>query len=201
MTDEQRIQLKELRGMNDPQFSMSDANARDIELLRASVSSILGKIGEITSLLKRIDRVDGIQKSVESTNEAIARLEKSHGQIAGDVYAKLEKRIPDIDSLLKKHRSETSQIIEELQKDMKISYSKMGGGTMPRFHKIETSVLVSALVYTVNNNPDWVESDGQIMVSKATDANNYGYTITGSAPLFTLTFVNPPSQPPHSFYA
>ena len=187
--------------MNDSQFSMTDANARDIESLRRSVSDLLSRIDMVLSKLKQVDEINGISQRVESTNDALARLEKNYGRMMEDINAKLEKHIPDVESLLKKHRKETDQIIEEIRDGIKLSYSKMGGGTMPRFHKIETAVLVSSLVYTVSNNPDWVESDGQIMVSKATDSNNYGYTVTGSAPSFTLTFVNPPSQPPHSFYA
>lgn len=50
--------------------------------------------------------------------------------------------------------------------------------------------------FTVANTPVWVEVSGQVMVSQSQDATNYGYTYSAG----TITFVNAPSQEPHSFY-
>ncbi len=54
--------------------------------------------------------------------------------------------------------------------------------------------------FTVKNVPVFVEVSGQVMVSSSTDANNYGYSVSGSSAPYTLTFVSPPLQNPHSFY-
>ena len=55
-------------------------------------------------------------------------------------------------------------------------------------------------VFTVQNVPVWIEVSGQVMVSKATDATNYGYTVTGSSAPYTITFLTAPAstQTPHS---
>lgn len=50
--------------------------------------------------------------------------------------------------------------------------------------------------FTVNNTPDFIEVSGQIMVSSSVDPTNYGFTILSTS----VTFVNPPTQQPHSFY-
>jgi len=54
-------------------------------------------------------------------------------------------------------------------------------------------------VFTVQNIPEFVDTSGQVNVSSTQDATNYGFVVTGSAP-YTLTFVNAPTQTPHSFY-
>ncbi len=51
-------------------------------------------------------------------------------------------------------------------------------------------------VFTVTNTPVWIEVSGQVMVSQAQDAGNYGYTYSAG----TVTFLNAPTQTPHSFY-
>ena len=53
--------------------------------------------------------------------------------------------------------------------------------------------------FTVNNIPLFVDTSGQVNVSDTQDPTNYGFVITGTGP-YTLTFVNPPTQTPHSFY-
>ncbi len=50
--------------------------------------------------------------------------------------------------------------------------------------------------FTVQNTPDFIEVSGQVMVSSSVDPTNYGYTILSTS----VTFVNPPTQTPHSFY-
>ena len=50
--------------------------------------------------------------------------------------------------------------------------------------------------FTVSNTPVWIEVSGQVMVSQAQDSGNYGYSYAGG----TVTFVNAPTQTPHSFY-
>lgn len=50
--------------------------------------------------------------------------------------------------------------------------------------------------FTVANTPVLVEESGQTMVSASDDPTNYGYTYSGG----TITFVNPPTQTPHSFH-
>lgn len=67
------------------------------------------------------------------------------------------------------------------------------------------SVNGSNTVFTVKNIPLFMDVSGQLMVSSTQDPTNYGFTITGSLPLYTITFLNPPSGPsnpqtPHSFY-
>ena len=51
-------------------------------------------------------------------------------------------------------------------------------------------------VFTVLHTPVYMEVSGQIMVSSTQDATNYGYTLAG----LTVTFVNAPTQTPHSFF-
>jgi hypothetical protein len=51
-------------------------------------------------------------------------------------------------------------------------------------------------IFTVVNTPVWIEVSGQVMVSQAQDSGNYGYTYSAG----TVTFVNAPTQTPHSFY-
>lgn len=55
-------------------------------------------------------------------------------------------------------------------------------------------------VFSVANLPIFVDTSGQVNVSQTQDATNYGFILTGSAPSFTITFVNAPTQTPHSFY-
>ena len=50
--------------------------------------------------------------------------------------------------------------------------------------------------FTVLNTPIFAEVSGQVMVSQAQDATNYGYSYSAG----TITFVNPPTQTPHTFY-
>ena len=50
--------------------------------------------------------------------------------------------------------------------------------------------------FTVVNTPVYIEVSGQGMVSQAEDSTNYGYTFSTG----TITFVNAPTQTPHSFY-
>ena len=58
----------------------------------------------------------------------------------------------------------------------------------------------SNTVFTVQNLPVFVDTSGQVNVSSTIDATNYGFVVTGSAPSYTLTFTNAPTQTPHSFY-
>lgn len=51
-------------------------------------------------------------------------------------------------------------------------------------------------VFTVSNTPIFIDTSGQVNVSMATDPTNYGYTFSSG----TITFVNAPTQTPHSFY-
>jgi hypothetical protein len=51
-------------------------------------------------------------------------------------------------------------------------------------------------VFTVQNTPLYEEVSGQVMVSSTQDPTNYGYDYSSG----TITFVNPPTQTPHSFY-
>jgi hypothetical protein len=54
-------------------------------------------------------------------------------------------------------------------------------------------------VFTVSHVPLQIEASGQVMVSSTQDPTQFGYTTTGAGP-FTVTFVNPPTQTPHSFF-
>ena len=58
----------------------------------------------------------------------------------------------------------------------------------------------SNTIFTVQNLPIFVDTSGQVNVSSTQDATNYGFVVTGSAPSYTLTFSNAPTQTPHSFY-
>lgn len=51
-------------------------------------------------------------------------------------------------------------------------------------------------VFTVSNTPVFIDTSGQVNVSATTDATNFGYTFSSG----TITFVNAPTQTPHSFY-
>lgn len=51
-------------------------------------------------------------------------------------------------------------------------------------------------VFTVANTPVFIEVSGQVMVSQSQDGTNYGFTYSAG----TVTFVNAPTQTPHSFY-
>lgn len=56
------------------------------------------------------------------------------------------------------------------------------------------------VTFTVQNVPIFVDTSGQVNVSQTQDGTNYGFTVTGSSAPYTLTFVNAPTQTPHSFY-
>ena len=55
-------------------------------------------------------------------------------------------------------------------------------------------------IFTVQNLPIFVDTSGQVNVSSTQDGTNYGFVVSGSAPSYTLTFTNAPTQTPHSFY-
>lgn len=54
--------------------------------------------------------------------------------------------------------------------------------------------------FTVQNLPVWMDVSGQVMVSQATDPTNFGFTVSAPPAPYTITFSNPPTQTPHSFY-
>ena len=54
----------------------------------------------------------------------------------------------------------------------------------------------SNVTFTVTHAPLFIDVLGQLNVSSTQDATNYGYTLSG----LTVTFVNAPTQTPHSFY-
>ena len=80
----------------------------------------------------------------------------------------------------------------------------LGGGIFPSSLAMEIpagAVNGVNTVFTVQNIPVLVDVSGQLMVSSTQDATNYGFTVTGASAPYTLTFVNAPTQTPHSFSA
>jgi len=199
MTEEQRIQLKEMRGIHDPDFSMEQANARDIESLRTHLGDLISRVADVSSSLERIGTK--ISKELAHLAHWVSDLEnatKSHVQAIHDRHSELEKRSSAIEESLQTHRKEHSQIIEEIRDDMKISFSKLGGGTMPRLMQAETptgTIDGSNTVFTLRNIPLFMEQDGQHI-----SAANGGFTVDGYIGSVTVTCSVAPTQSLNSYY-
>lgn len=75
--------------------------------------------------------------------------------------------------------------------------SSGGGGGGLVSSEIPSGVVNGVNVtFTVSNTPIYIEVSGQVMVSQTIDPSNYGFTYSAG----TITFVNAPSQTPHSFF-
>lgn len=192
-----RVKLKDILGDISPK-KLAHSHSLDIESLRSSISGILQKINEVNSILDKVSEIEEIKKIVDSTYELVKNLEKDHGIKINEIVKLAESNSKDIKYRLQDYKKQNDQVIEEMRGEMKISYSKMGGGTMPRLLQAETpggSINASNTVFTLKNIPLFMEQDGQ-HISTA----NGGYTLAGYAGSVTITCSVAPTQSLNSYY-
>ena len=97
---------------------------------------------------------------------------------------------------------------QAIQKNGSTSFQNISVGGTPGIEIPGGPIDGHNTVFTVNNPPIWIEVGGQTMVSQAQDATNYGYTVSGNAAPYTVTFLTAPQpgggsitpQTPHSFH-
>lgn len=108
----------------------------------------------------------------------------------------------EAEKLVKKHvisaTNKLSQSLATLRGDVERNYGGHGGsGGGVLTMEIPVGIVDGVnTIFTVSHNPSYIEVSGQQMVSQTQDPTQYGYTY--SAP--TVTFVNAPTQTPHSWY-
>lgn len=139
------------------------------------------------------DGEDGVSVTIEDVRPLLKEL-----------LGELDLGLPQkkVEDLLKKHSKAISDTFDSklgnLRAHVDLNYGGHGGAsTFTTNMEIPTGTVDSVnTVFTVTHTPLYIEVSGQLMVSSAQDATQYGYTLSG----LTVTFVNAPTQTPHSFY-
>jgi len=127
--------------------------------------------------------------------------------ILEEMISELELGLPQkkVESLIKKHvetsHGKFSLAIATLRGDVMRNYGGHGGGTGTGGSTLSMEIPVGTVdglntVFTVSHTPIYIEVSGQLMVSSSADPTQYGYVYAKP----TVTFVNPPTQTPHSYY-
>lgn len=225
ITSTQKRELKRLFHEMNPDAERDDYFFDELDRFEDRLATLKDTFGkELQSISDRIekqltDKMDAIMsqfdaKLVSKSQDLTTGMSKLKGDIIRmfpDVDKIVDGKLPSVTKQIEKHKDDFNQLIEEVRGDIKIVYSKLGGATMPRPFSMEIpsgTVDGSNMVFTTRNRPSFMDVSGAIMVSNVDDPNNYGYTITGSAPKFTITFLaapgqgesNPSSQVPHSYF-
>jgi hypothetical protein len=107
--------------------------------------------------------------------------------------------------IAKKHITSSSNSIKQeiatLRGYVERNYGGHGGGKGTGGSTLAMEIPVGAVdgqntIFTVSNEPLYIEVSGQIMVSDAQDPTQFGYVYAA----LTVTFVNAPTQTPHSYF-
>lgn len=187
------------------QVSPADGNEQSIE-----------QIEEFNKLLKdfqnRLEKFDSFFEKFKKETHAMfdgkkREYEMKIGGLDGLLQSHIEKHQKLITETFKKKdkelldtKEEFSQIVRKIEDGVRISYSKMGGGTMPVLIQVETPSFVpdgNTTVYYFKYLPTYITVGGQVMI--------IGDGYSQPVPLvdgYNVTFDNPPmpEQTVHNFH-
>jgi uncharacterized protein YecE (DUF72 family) len=130
----------------------------------------------------------------------LSELETKSRSLIGKLSASVEDKSKNHKKELADTKEEFNKIVTEIRDQVRISYSKMGGGTMPILIQVETPSFVpdgNAKVYYFKYLPTYITVGGQVMI--------IGDGYSQPVPLvdgYNVTFDNPPmpEQTVHNFH-
>jgi hypothetical protein len=172
------------------QVSPADGNEESIE----AIEKFQKLMDEYSKLLETSHTsLKSEMKAVQKQHEAnLAEMENKMNGHLGKLRASVEDRSKSHKKDLDKTKEEFTQIITEIRDQIRISYSKMGGGTMPQLLQVETPSFIpdgSTTIYYFKYLPTYITVGGQVMI--------VGDGYSQPVPLvdgYNITFDNPPMQ-------
>ena len=185
MKSEARLKLKRLLHTLAPE-DVSELNAFDIERLKKKMPDLYASM---QSLVARMEK--NMKETTARHEKMISDLRASHDARMTDGFSKLKE---SLDAAMKDmgkkhekiandsslHRGKIDQIIEEMKDDIKVSYSKMGGATMPMFTQTVTTTLDTGASYFLS--PSVLSSELEVYVGGGrVFAENGDFTTSGPA--------------------
>jgi hypothetical protein len=186
------------------QVSPADGNEESIE----AIEKFQKLMDEYSKLLETSHTsLKSEMKAVQKQHEAnLAEMENKMNGHLGKLRASVEDRSKSHKKDLDKTKEEFTQIITEIRDQIRISYSKMGGATMPMLIQVEDAQFAPdgvTTVYYFKNLPTYIVVGGAILVNGDGYSNVVplvdGYNITFDYPPQGAT-PNSPAQIPHSFH-
>ena len=188
-----------------------------------------GVVEVIESTEKLLDIMKGFEERISAFESSFESFEKSVNGMIQKKTGEYEMKVGSLDGILSSHmekhqkmiadgfkkskddlektKEEFSQIVKKVEDGVRISYSKMGGGTMPQLLQQENAQFVPdgvTTTYYFYNKPVYIVVGGAILV------NGDGYVFSTTQPVdgYNITFDNPPAaasgegsaQTPHSFH-
>lgn len=158
LTPETRLRLKDLLFELNPE-ELSRLNASDVEKIK---NNYIPKAIEVSKqgddiLRKQLSKMTGdfmslitnVRNDISQFTTALQSVQKSIDSMTSQHkidFASVQKS-------LELHKKTTGQVLEEMQDNIKISYSKMGGGNMQTLTKTITATALGAGLYSLAPMP------------------------------------------------
>ncbi len=201
MTPEQKKKLKDKLFGLDPKAAHDEIFSL-IAGLEVSIQTIMEKFKAMDYLILKFtkDVESMIDSKISEHGSKVSDIETKIYATVGRHRSSIDETVGKTSKELELTKSEARQMVREIRDEMRVSFSKMGGATMPILLQKEDALFVpdgTTSTYYFYNKPVYIVVGGGVM----TEGDGYA-TPVPQTDGYKVTFSFPPQsgQTPHSFH-